>query len=81
MHRYDRSRHAQWQQRLTELHDRARQLRARQGELRRWITEIDSELAQRSTLRDPCGFDGSYQFRGPIPTHACGESWTISTRK
>ena len=42
-----RSDHAQWQQRLTELHDRARDLRARQSELRRWIADIDRDAAAR----------------------------------
>ncbi len=43
----DRARHRQWQQRLTELHDRARQL-CRQAELRRWIAEIDRDAADHT---------------------------------
>jgi len=41
--RSGRSRDFQWNDRLTQLHDQSRQLRAQQSELRRWIAEIDRE--------------------------------------
>ena len=43
---FGREHNADWRQRLTHLHDRARHLRARQSELRRWISEIDSDIAR-----------------------------------
>ncbi|QDT06739.1 hypothetical protein K227x_51550 [Rubripirellula lacrimiformis] len=45
-HFIPRSRYTQWQHELNRLHDRARQLRYRQSELRRWIANIDADLAR-----------------------------------
>ncbi len=44
-----RTRYAQWQVELTQLHDQARRLRFRQSELRRWIAEIDSDSSRAHT--------------------------------
>ncbi|MGI9472619.1 MAG: hypothetical protein ACR2NZ_13850, partial [Rubripirellula sp.] len=49
---YERSRTEELQNRLSELHDRARHLRSRQTELRRWVADLDVDPARRHTA-DP----------------------------
>ena len=56
---------SQRQQRLLQLHERARQLQARQSELRRWVAEIDRELAH--TAAGAAEFDSAEcQFSASI---------------
>ncbi len=68
----DNSRHdadlrdGKWQHRLTQLHDRARDLRARQSELRRWIVEIDSHTARGDTRYSARSKSADYQYRAAI---------------
>lgn len=51
---HDRTRTESLQARLSELHDRARHLRARQSELRRWVSDLNVEPANRhSTVTTP----------------------------
>ena len=68
----DNSRHdadlrdGKWQHRLTQLHDRARDLCARQSELRRWIVEIDSHTARGDTRYSARSKSADYQYRAAI---------------
>jgi hypothetical protein len=60
--RYDTQRN-DWQAQLAQLNDRARSLRARQTELRRWIAEIGTEPATTLHTR----YTGpDYQYRAAI---------------
>lgn len=56
----------QSQQRLAELHDRARDLRARQSELRRWIAEIDANIARTDARYDAHSASEDYRYRAEI---------------
>ncbi len=58
--------YGKWQHRLTQLHDRARDLRARQSELRRWIAEIDSKIARGDTRYSARSKSADYQYRAAI---------------
>ncbi|TWU40827.1 DUF4332 domain-containing protein [Novipirellula artificiosorum] len=56
--------------RLQQLHERAMQLRSREGELRRWIADLDSQLRSASTTPSyrsrSTGAAESYRYEGAV---------------